>query len=240
MRLPVLAAVATVSIFAASSRATVLYDGALGTTPVAQGLSYGSFPLVTYYSTAAGGTTLDTSSSESIAAGFTPTTSATLNRTTGYTLRVDAQLLSSTFTNANRAGFSLIALSSDLKGIEIGFHANSIFAQEGGAAPGLFTAAESVAFNTQTAAHRYEINVLGNTYTLTADGAPILNGNLRDYTQFAGFPDPYETPNFVYLGDDTTSAGGATRFTYVSIAVPEPTMLAAFAGAGLILRRRRV
>jgi hypothetical protein len=227
------------SLLASSAHAVVLYDGALGTSPTAQSLSYGAFPGGTYHTTAAGSTTLDTTSSSGISAGFTSSTPVVLDRAVGFTYRVDARVLSSTFTSGSRAGFSLIALSSDRRGIELGFHGDEVFAQDDSP---LFVRDESAAFDTTAAVRRYELTVLGETYTLRADGATVLSGPVRDYSAFtpiAGFPDPYETPNFLFLGDNSTSAAGSTQFSYVSVLVPEPTTTAALGlAAALVLRRR--
>ena len=104
----------------------------------------------------------------------------------------------------------------------------------------LFVRAEAAAFDTTAALTTYEIVVLGDAYTLRANGVATLAGPLRDYAAFAGAIDPYETPNAIFLGDDTTSANGATTFSFVSAAtVPEPTTLAALGAIALVGRRRR-
>ena len=49
---------------------------------------------------------------------------------------------------------------------------------------------------------------------------PLLSGNLRQYTNWMapfGLPDPYEQPNQLFLGDDTSSAGAAVWLGNVSI-----------------------
>ncbi len=69
-----------------------------------------------------------------------------------------------------------------------------------------------------------------------------MNGNLRDYTGFSGFFDPYETPNFIFFGDDTTSAGANINFRSASIAtVPEPlTILGSLTalGVGVLFKKK--
>jgi hypothetical protein len=68
------------------------------------------------------------------------------------------------------------------------------------------------------------LTVIGDAYTLTANMESILTGPLRDYGSFSGFPDPYETPNFLFLGDDTTSAQARIRLSFVSITGVERIM----------------
>jgi hypothetical protein len=145
-----------------------------------------------------------------------------LDRAKGYTISFDAQVIAEAHNNNNRAGFSVIAIGSDKKGIELGFWPNEVWAQADGIEPpgsGLFTHAEGAAFDTTAGLTAYQLKVKGDTYTLSVGGAPILNGGVRDYSAFNGFPDPYETPNFLFLGDDTTSAAGTIRLSYVAAAV---------------------
>ncbi len=231
-------AVACLSLSAAAS-AQVLYDGTLGTTPVDQGLPYASVPATPFYSTAGGMTTLDTTVADNnaIYAGFVTQSATPLDHTAGYTLRFDIRVVNGTSSSTSRAGFSVIALSSDNKGIELGFNPDEIFAQ--GDSP-LFVRSENVALDTTSAITRYDLEVLGNAYTLKADGVTKLTGALRDYTPFVGLIDPYETPNFLFFGDDTTSARGKTEIKYISVSAvtPEPTMLSVFA-LSIFVRRKR-
>jgi hypothetical protein len=135
-----------------------------------------------------------------------------------------AQVLTETHADNDRAGFSLIVLSSDLQGIELGFWTNRVWAQEGGPEPDLFTQAEGVSFAV-TNPVTYTLAITSGGYTLAADLVPILSGPLRDYTAFSGFPDVYETPNFIFLGDDTTSARASVRFAYVAVIPPNRVFL---------------
>ena len=158
---------------------------------------------------------------------LTPTTLVnpsfpTLNRQQGYTLSFTAQILSQFNDGINgndRAGFSVIAISDDRKGIEIGFRSSDIFAQsdsplfkedESNEAPII----ESLLTNLTT----YDLNVLGNSYTLSSGNTNILTGSLRDYTSATGLgTDVYETPNFIFFGDNTTSARADVNFQFASI-----------------------
>lgn len=227
-------------IAASNASAVTLYDGSLGTSPTAQGLTYASLPFTNFATTAGGVTTLNTMSSQSIYAGYTSAVPLALDRNTGFNVRVDFRLLDGSTSSPDRAGFSLIALSSDKMGIEIGFQNSLVFAQEGGTSPGLFTRAENVAFSAGAAGAptQFDLTIVGNSYTLKHLGTPILSGPLRDYAAFTGPIDPYETPNFVFIGDDTTSAAASTEFSFVSVAVPEPTLLCGLAMLARLGRRR--
>ncbi|MBD1927824.1 DUF4347 domain-containing protein [Trichocoleus sp. FACHB-90] len=218
----------------------IKYDGSLNTTPNAQGFTYIPFGSATQ-SASGGATTLDTTTTPNTYAGYFANSVPTLNRTTGYTVNFTAQVLSENHTTsgtadkngdgiADRAGFSIIVLSSDKKGIELGFWDNEIWAQEDGttqANPGtnpsasnnqlLFTHAEGATFNTTTGLIPYQLTVLGDTYTLSTGGTTILSGKLRDYTAFTGTPNPYNTGNLIFLGDDTTSASAKVKLSNVSV-----------------------
>jgi hypothetical protein len=204
---------------------TVLYDGALNTPPEAQGFVFADLPPGSATRTTAGGaTTLDTTASNTISAGYTvsPTVAPGLDRFAGYSVLFTVQLITETHANNNRAGFSLIALSSDTLGIELGFWTGRVWAQEGGSPPSLFTQAEGVMVAT-TSLMTYTLTVDGNRYTLFTEGQPLLSGVLRDYGAFVpppGLPNPYTAPNFIFLGDNTTSARGSVRFAYVAVTTP--------------------
>ncbi|NJR49356.1 MAG: hypothetical protein HC780_07050 [Leptolyngbyaceae cyanobacterium CSU_1_3] len=75
----------------------------------------------------AGTTTLNTTANNALQAGYAITAPAAfaLNRTRGYTLGFNVQLLSEDHSSNDRAGFSVIALGSDKRGIELGLWTNS-------------------------------------------------------------------------------------------------------------------
>jgi hypothetical protein len=208
----------------------VLYDGALNNRPNDQGFTFFAPPSVST-NISDGATILNTSDNKSIFAGYfsKPTPQLVLDRAIGYTVSftVQVQLEDHAGSDKNedgtedRAGFSVIVLSSDKQGIELGFWKDRIWAQEDGAdvppVGKLFTQAEGAAFDTQAARIGYMLAVHGDSYTLSSNGTPILTGKLRDYTAFNGQPDPYETPNLIFLGDDTSSASATIGLAYVAV-----------------------
>jgi Ca2+-binding RTX toxin-like protein len=218
----------------------VLYNGALGNTPDSQGwLAYGTTPLSSATQNARSGFT--TLSSPTVGKGGYSNYRQTqptlvnlafpvLNRTSGYSLSFQIRINSeshSSDTNGDglvdRAGFSLTALSSDRQGIELGFWTNQIWAQMGGTGSTMFTHSptEQVLFST-TGMVNYDLFVLGNNYYLSANDTVILQGALKNYTAFSivgkGLPyNPYTTPNFLFLGDNTSN--GASNSDIAKFAV---------------------
>lgn len=225
MRLLLLFAVPLALIF---PQQTALYDGARGTTPDRQGMAFITRPLVGALAAQAyadGATTLDTTPAQAEQAGYFGRQVPALDRAAGFSLVFRLQVLEEQHTSvdhngdglADRAGLSVIVLGDDLRGIELGFWADEVWAQDDGVGGGqLFTHAEGAALDTGRI-RSYELRVEGDAYTLLADGDALLTGPLRDYTAFGGPINPYKTPNLVFLGDD--SANGSARVRLVSAAV---------------------
>ena len=150
--------------------------------------------------------------------------SSTLNQATGYTITFTVSLDPSTLvdistTAAPRAAFSVIAVSSDKKGIEIGFRPTAIFSQS--ASFGI-EAETSLAINTSIT-RDYKLTVFNNTYSLASGGTSIINGNLQTYSfdQTASNPplpfNPYTTSSFLFFGDDTGKASGTFTLGNVTL-----------------------
>jgi len=201
---------------AAAARAVVLYDGLSNPsqTPAQQKWLYQATAIATapVATATSSGTVLDTGNSSNYA-GYFNGTPVILDRTTGYTVSFKLRVSSESHsTNNNRAGFSVIVMSklgageTQPYGLELGFWLNNIWAQSA-----TFTKMETATYNTQSLAHTYHLKVSGNQYQLFVDNAtaPILTGPLRQYsyTPPAGYPNPYKTPNLIFWGDNTTSAG---------------------------------
>ncbi len=207
----------------------VLYDAASGAIPGAPLLSFIDFPTGTALPTYAGGVTvMDTTTAGSdtyagwIANGETTPGFPILDRTAGFQVDVRIQVDDESHTGDHRSGFSLIILSEDARGIELAFWENEIWAQSDDNTGGLFRHGEGVPFATTAALTDYRVTIVGDIYTLTVNTQPILSGPVRDYSAFDGFPDPYETRNFLFLGDDTTSAQARIQLSFVSITGTEP------------------
>ena len=206
----------------------VLYDGSLNTgTPDTQGFLYltnlpGSVQATQAFTTPV--TTLDTTSQMSDYAGYfaKPGLYPPLDRVGGYQVLFTVQVMSETHVSRDRAGFSLLVISSDKRGIELGFWADEIWAQEGGSSQP-FTHAEGAIFTTTADLINYRLGVLGDSYTLAADGSTVLSGSLRDYTLTPLPPlNPYTTPNLIFLGDDTSSAQARIKFRYAEVIIKPP------------------
>lgn len=238
---------AALALTPVSSRAAILFDGQLGTAPSSQGWFFITDPFTGALSTqtaTVGWTTLDTRAQRTESAGypgFGHPDIGTLDRSLGFTLSFDLKVIAETHVSTNRAGFSIIALASDLKGVEISFWQNQIWTQNDSP---LFTHGESVNFNTTTGFIDYDLSILGNAYQLSANGNTILSGSLRDYSTF-GFP--YSVPNFVFMGDDTSAASSAVQIARVELfKVPEAgSVVLLMPGAVLmilisLLRRRSI
>lgn len=162
-----------------------------------------------------------------------------LNRTSGFSLGFELQLNDENHLSADRAGFSVLLLSSDSFGIELGFWKDQIWAQSDSP---LFTHAEAISFDTTAGEIAYELAIQGNSYSLFGNSLLLLNGSLRNYSAFGG--PPYTLSNYLFLGDNTSSAGADVTLGNVSLStVPEPGlsgMIASLtAGVGLFFRRQR-
>jgi hypothetical protein len=210
-----------------------LYDATLGGTPDTQGkLAFRASPdAIATQIYADGCTILDSIASQTDAAGYfaDPRAIPALDRAAGYALRFTVQVVAEYHADSDkdgdgigdRAGFSVIVLSSDTKGIELGFWEDQIWALEQGAAEPpagtLFTHAEGAWFDTTGRMNAYTLAMRDDHYDLSSNGATILRGRLRDYTTFEGPVNPYRTPNFIFLGDDTGSARAVIRLAYVAL-----------------------
>jgi hypothetical protein len=201
----------------------VLYDGGTGALPAAPLMGFTDFPPGAAMPTfSEGAALLDTTvAGNETYAGWVTNDAATpgfpiLDRAAGFQVNFRLQVIEEAHTNPHRAGFSVIILADDAKGVELGFWQDEVWGQGDESTGGLFRHGEGTAFPT-TEMTDYQVAIVGDTYILTANANPILTGPVRDYSTFDGFPDPYETSNFLFLGDGTTSAQAQVRLRLVFV-----------------------
>jgi hypothetical protein len=223
--IPLLLLAITTTAAGASTAAIVLYDGSqTAGTPDTQGFFYLTNPPGNVQATqtfTSPVTILDTAPQMSDYAGYfaNPTLYAPLDRAGGYQMSFTLQVLSETHASSDRTGFSLLVTSSDKRGIELGFWEKEVWAQEGGSL-NPFTHAEGATFTTTSDLIAYRLTVMGDHYTLAANGSTVLSGLLRDYTQAPAPPlpiNPYTTANLIFLGDDTSSAQAQIALCYAAV-----------------------
>jgi Ca2+-binding RTX toxin-like protein len=225
---------------------TPIYSGTLGNTPDNQGwLQFGISPAILLLP--AGGSqsfsndTTNLISNQAGAAGYSNYNAGlpialnpafpVLDRNKGFTLSFNVKINSEDHSgDSNRAGFSVIVVTSDnTKAIELGFWENEIWAQT---ANPLFThsTTDKTTFDTKSE-KRYDLKIKDDTYQLFATdntGTSFLfSGSLRNYTAFnhttagplgTSLPyDPYERTNFVFLGDNTSSAQASVNLSRVEL-----------------------
>ncbi len=243
MKTPLAAVTASFALLIGTNAATaaILYNGLSNPsqTLAQQGWMYlwsAEAPAPTAIATT-DGMIFDTSGTNANYAGYFRLSPVTLDRNKGYTITFRVQINSESHSGDNRAGFSIMAISNKLAteqqphgielgfwenskqphGIELGFWENSIWAQNAN-----FIHGENAVHNTKASVQIYKLTVKNNNYQLFVNGnvAPILQGNLRQYTGFTpppGYKNPYASPNLLFLGDNTTSAGA--KVTIVSVEV---------------------
>ena len=136
--------------------------------------------------------------------------SYTLNQALGYSIFFEFSLDSTTSNSPNRAAFSVTVTGQNNQGIELAFENNLIFGQNSNFTPGV----DQVQFDTGSNAN-YELRVINSGYELFANNNLILSGLLRSYDFDPSTSDPplgtfnpYQTPNFIFFGDNTGQEQG--------------------------------
>lgn len=199
--------------------AQTLYDASLGTLPASQGWTF--IPTGSATQTITNNAVLlNTSASTTTQAGYGRLAPIALDHTNGFTLLFTVQLHAEIHNNNNRAGFSVIVLDHNKRGVELAFWTNTIFAQT--ESP-LFTHGEDTTLQTSAQFVDYALTMRETNYVLRADGSTILAGTVKDYTAFNGFPNPYRTSDFIFFGDNPTSASAAVSLRKVVLVTP-PTI----------------
>jgi len=165
----------------------------------------------------------------------------TLNSSVGFTVLFTVQITLNSEDHSgsdNRAGFSVIVLDSNAEGVELGFWEDEIWAQDDSPLH-THSTTEKKAFNTTTALTQYQLVFQGTTYSLSSGGSDLFNGDLKDYS--ASTNPVYDLENFMFFGDNTTSASGEVSISRIEL-IPEPAtavMLLVGFGAALAGRRKR-
>jgi hypothetical protein len=147
-----------------------------------------------------------------------------LNPDLGFSVTFDLTILDEESVDANRAGFSLVLVTSDVnREIEIGFRENGLFAQNQGFQAGTFVPLDL------TQQQAFSLEVAGSSYSLSAGGADVLSGSLLNYdfdptTSSPPFPaeaNPYNIPSFLFFGDNTDQAHAEFTLGKITVAVNE-------------------
>lgn len=212
------------ALVSTTALAQVLFEARPDHWPTDHGWSYAAVPGNAELHHTGDAVRLVTTVANTEVAGFARQLSPPLNRLAGFNLRLRFRLPAEHHARDDRAGFSVIVLDAARRGVELGFWTNQVFAQ---ADQPLFTRAESVAHPFDAAPVEAVLSLQAAHYRLFVNGTPLLTGPVRDYTAFTGFPDVYETPNFIFLGDDTTSAAAEVEIYSVALILPPRLSLAA-------------
>lgn len=215
---------------AASAASVVLFDAANNTLPNAQGWTFASLPIVSP-SITSGALSFSTTADSFIQAGY-GRADQLLNTVTGFDLSLRGLAISSeAHSTTHRAGFSLISVGSDrTKALELAFWSNEVWAYD--FTNGAFVHGPGVGVNT-TMAHDYTLRVRNNQWSLAVDGVfTTLSGSLVNYTPAVLLIDPYDIPNTLFFGDDTSSASASISLGSITLtAVPLPAAIWLLAGA---------
>lgn len=187
------------------------------------------------------------STSTDAQAGYSKTIANGLNSTMGFSIDFSLRLVSESHVSDNRSGLSLIVLDSAAKGVEISFWTDEVWLKNADTAFS-HSATERIATSTTALERTYRLTFLNGNYTLAIDGSDAFGGGLRNYGAIAsGFPATlvYNSSNFVFFGDNTSSAAANFELGNTTLApVPEPgTWLMMLAGLSMLLvfaRRSRL
>ncbi|MCB1128798.1 MAG: hypothetical protein KDM81_20040, partial [Verrucomicrobiae bacterium] len=206
------------------SRAQVLFDGSLTVPPAEQGWDYVALPGTAVWTNADGTTWLDTLALRNEQAGIARLAPMALDAQSGFAIDFTVRLEAEAHVSADRAGFSVIVLDREARGIELGFWQDRVFAQ---ADDPLFTHAEEGPLDWSAGPLDFSLGFSREGYRLFVDGESLLAGPLRDYAAFTGLFDVYETPDFLFFGDDTTSASARVELRRIALVGPVRLSLAA-------------
>ncbi len=215
---------AAISIIQISAEPVTLYDGNRRTLPDKQGWIYLLDPLFRNDSRQVivdRAVNLNTLRKSADHAGYFarvplmtphPDLPEEFNRENGYQVGFTIQLPSERHVRPDRAGFSVIVTSRDLMGIELGFWTDEIFAQS---VDFIHTEGNNqLPFRLANQYVDFVLEIKGENYSLSSADTEILTGPLRDYS---GFGTPYDISDFLFFGDDTTSASASVNIRSIWI-----------------------
>lgn len=195
------------------AQTVVLYDGAVAGKPLPGdwGWVWLTDPLFTAKATRSadsGGVLMESTAVMGDSAGYFGNLLSpppNLDHAAGFTVRFDAVLIEETHDTDHRAGFSVIVITDDVTcALELGFWTDEVWAQSDSP---IFNHGEGAALDT-TVRRTYAVFVRGDRYVLFADGSAVLSGVLKNYSTFGA---PYDIPNFLFFGDDTSSAAARSQ-----------------------------
>ncbi len=206
-----------------SYKETVLYDAELGTDPDQQNWLYLSNRLTesnVRRHTEDDIHILDTMADLTETAGYFGNVQQSLNfdRNKGFSFHIELQIIQEYHTSDNRAGFSVILLSEDARGIELAFWEDYIWVYDEH-----FLKTERFTINTTDRLRRFSVEISGDNYSIFIDDNFALNGPVRDYSDFPmpdNYPNIYGTPNFFFFGNNTSRAASKTAISRVSVQTP--------------------
>jgi hypothetical protein len=247
-----MAALTAATALPVTAAPTILYDGAQPGTPDTQGWLRVD-PDSSMQTAAAGHTNINTTndpgnltfySNQDLDTSATPETGTfvnpafpILNRFSGYSISFTGTMNSESHDPGGSspyeddAGWTLLAISNDLQGIQIGIRNNELFTLSAG-----LQEQNNVAFD-NTGTHTYTLNVHGSNFSLDVDGFQKLSGNTVDASGNGYF---YELPNYLLLGDVSLGADVNYDLASVSVNIPEPFMLCPLVlGLAVLTHRRR-
>jgi hypothetical protein len=214
-----------------NNQQTVLFDASLGTDPEAQGWMFVSNLFdesETERFTENGLYSFNTLADISELAGYFGINHPGIGRLMeehGLNLIFDLQVIEEYSFAESRGGFSIILLTDDLFGLELVFKQDSIWVYTAD-----FMIGEAQTVNTVSDLCVYSISIKDDQYEIFIDGTLTLSGPLRDYS---GFGPPYNIPNFIFFGDNTSRAGAHIHLSqiklesgeYIPQPIPEKTVL---------------
>ena len=214
-------ALAAALLCAVAARAAVLYDATLNTLPAAQGWLSGGIGPVTHG--AAGGIySFDSTALTSTQWGHSQTLSATpLDTNQGFDLSFSLRVVSEDHgANLNRAGFSVLFTGQDpTHALELAFWSNRVWAYHYDAQQvSPFVQGVGVAIDA-TQWTSYTVQVRQQSFSVLAGPTLLMSGALENYTAQGA---PYSASNFIFFGDDTSSARASVQIGVIALSpVPE-------------------